>query len=511
MKSLAAASEEEVLKYWQGLGYYSRARNLHAAARSMKGGKFPGSYEEVQALKGVGDYTAAAICSLAYGMPYAVVDGNVYRVLARYFGIDAPIDSGKGKKLFAGLADEMLDKKRPAEYNQAIMDFGALQCVPRDPACNVCPLAESCAARAEGKVAQLPVKQHKTQTVNRYFNYLYVRMGEDILLHKRTGDDIWKNLYELPLIEADHDMQETELLASGAFRALFAEGETPLVRVMQRGVKHVLSHRVIYADLSECYHALHQEAKSRQYLQKAYALRDSTFLEENMSQLSYFSAKYGMKEKELMITRLEQAQLEERAKALERRIFLGIVISALLFVLFLLLYARQRQKVKIARLAQAAGEKEQQFLTLQKETERRLTQRYIEGLESERTRIATELHDDVCNSLLALSMDVRTSEVAASGRLDRQLDLLEKARQRVRHISHELMPPVFQYATLNEMLSDYVNHLQKKGYTDVCIHQHGAMVRVLFRGFETEADARKKMQTLQGIPDFQGAWILELK
>ena len=236
VKALASASEEEVLKYWQGLGYYSRARNLHAAARSMKGGKFPGTYEEVRALKGVGDYTAAAICSLAYGMPYAVVDGNVYRVLARYFGIDAPIDSGKGKKLFAGLADEMLDKKRPAEYNQAIMDFGALQCVPRDPACNVCPLAESCAARAEGKVAQ------------RYFNYLYVRMGEDILLHKRTGDDIWKNLYELPLIEADHDMQETELLASGAFRALFAEGETPLVRVMQRGVKHVLSHRVIYAN-----------------------------------------------------------------------------------------------------------------------------------------------------------------------------------------------------------------------------------------------------------------------
>lgn len=248
VKSLAAASEEEVLKYWQGLGYYSRARNLHAAARSMKGGKFPGTYEEVRALKGVGDYTAAAICSLAYGMPYAVVDGNVYRVLARYFGIDTPIDSGKGKKLFTGLADEMLDKKRPADYNQAIMDFGALQCVPRDPACNVCPLAESCAARAEGKVAQLPVKQHKTQTANRYFNYLYVRMGEDILLHKRTGDDIWKNLYELPLIEVDHDMQETELLASGAFRALFAEGETPLVRVMQRGVKHVLSHRVIYAN-----------------------------------------------------------------------------------------------------------------------------------------------------------------------------------------------------------------------------------------------------------------------
>lgn len=248
VEALASASEEEVLKYWQGLGYYSRARNLHAAARSMKGGKFPGTYEEVRALKGVGDYTSAAICSLAYGMPYAVVDGNVYRVLARYFGINTPIDSGKGKKLFAGLAGEMLDKQRPAEYNQAIMDFGALQCVPREPECGVCPLAESCAARAEGKVAQLPVKQHKTQTANRYFNYLYVRMGEDILLHKRTGDDIWKNLYELPLIEADHDMTEAELLASDAFRSLLVEGEVPLVRVMERGVKHVLSHRVIYAN-----------------------------------------------------------------------------------------------------------------------------------------------------------------------------------------------------------------------------------------------------------------------
>ena len=251
VKSLAAASEEEVLKYWQGLGYYSRARNLHAAARSMKGGKFPGSYEEVQALKGVGDYTAAAICSLAYGMPYAVVDGNVYRVLARYFGIDAPIDSGKGKKLFAGLADEMLDKKRPAEYNQAIMDFGALQCVPRDPACNVCPLAESCAARAEGKVAQLPVKQHKTQTANRYFNYLYVRMGEDILLHKRTGDDIWKNLYELPLVESDTPWTEEELYGSDKLQAWIVPRETPTFRCLQREIKHVLSHRVIYATFYE--------------------------------------------------------------------------------------------------------------------------------------------------------------------------------------------------------------------------------------------------------------------
>ena len=145
--SLAEADEDEVMKYWQGLGYYSRARNLHAAARSIAGmGKFPETYEEVRKLKGVGDYTAAAICSFAYDLPCAVVDGNVYRVLSRWMGIDEPIDSTKGKKLFAGLADELLDKKRPALYNQAIMDFGAIQCVPSSPSCLFCPLNDSCVA-----------------------------------------------------------------------------------------------------------------------------------------------------------------------------------------------------------------------------------------------------------------------------------------------------------------------------------------------------------------------------
>ena len=251
VQSLASASEEEVLKYWQGLGYYSRARNLHEAARSMAGGKFPDTYAGVRALKGVGDYTAAAICSLAYRLPYAVVDGNVYRVLARYFGIDVPIDSSKGKKLFAGLAQEMLDKAHPAEYNQAIMDFGALQCTPQTPGCLLCPLAAGCMALAGGNVANLPVKQHKTQTTDRYFNYLLVRMGEYVLLHKRTADDIWKNLFEPPLIEADHDLTESELLGSDAFRSLLAEGDEPAVRTLQRNVKHVLSHRVIYANFYE--------------------------------------------------------------------------------------------------------------------------------------------------------------------------------------------------------------------------------------------------------------------
>ncbi len=250
VKSLAEAPEDEVMKYWQGLGYYSRARNLHAAAKSMNG-VFPITYPEVRALKGVGDYTAAAICSVAYNLPYAVVDGNVYRVLSRYFGIDIPIDSTEGKKLFAALADEMLDKRYPGTYNQAIMDFGAIQCSPQAPNCMFCPLAESCAARAQGKVNQLPKKQHKTKTIDRYFNYIYVRMGAYTFINKRTGDDIWKNLFELPLIETSRPVAEEELLVLPQFRDLLAPGEEPEVRSLSLGVKHVLSHRVIYANFYE--------------------------------------------------------------------------------------------------------------------------------------------------------------------------------------------------------------------------------------------------------------------
>lgn len=245
--TLAQADEDEVMKYWQGLGYYSRARNLHAAAKSMNG-VFPKTYPEVRALKGVGDYTAAAICSFAYNMPYAVVDGNVYRVLSRYLGIDTPIDSTEGKKLFAAVADELLDKKNPALYNQAIMDFGAIQCSPQSPNCMFCPLASGCSALAGGMVAQLPVKQHKTKTTNRYFNYIYVRMGAYTLINKRTGNDIWKNLFEFPLIETPEAVSEEEIPALPEFRAMFAEGETPIIRLVCRDVKHVLSHRVIYAN-----------------------------------------------------------------------------------------------------------------------------------------------------------------------------------------------------------------------------------------------------------------------
>lgn len=250
--TLADADEDEVMKSWQGLGYYSRARNLHAAAKKIKAaGFFPTTYEGVLALPGVGEYTAAAICSFAYGMPHAVVDGNVYRVLSRWLGIDTPIDSTEGKKMFAAAACELLDSKRPALYNQAIMDFGALQCTPVSPDCMFCPLTDSCVARQKGLIDSLPVKQHKTKVTNRYFNYIYVRMGAYTFIHKRNGNDIWKNLYELPLVETDCEVSEEEFYASPQFQELLAKGEEPMVRLVQKGVKHVLSHRVIYANFYE--------------------------------------------------------------------------------------------------------------------------------------------------------------------------------------------------------------------------------------------------------------------
>ena len=250
VRTLAEATEDEVLKYWQGLGYYSRARNLHAAAKSMDG-VFPTTYSEVLALKGVGEYTAAAICSFAYDLPYAVVDGNVYRVLSRYLGIDTPIDSTTGKKLFTSLAAEMLDKKHSAVYNQAIMDFGAIQCTPQSPNCMFCPLADSCSALSTGRVTLLPVKQHKTKTTNRYFNYIYARTGIDTFIRKRVENDIWRNLFELPLIETAVSVSEEDFPELSEFKALFAEGEVPVIRSVCRDVKHVLSHRVIYTNFYE--------------------------------------------------------------------------------------------------------------------------------------------------------------------------------------------------------------------------------------------------------------------
>ena len=205
--SLAAAPEDEVLKLWQGLGYYSRACNLHAAARQVAerfGGVFPRSYDEVRSLRGVGDYTAAAVCSAAYDAPCAVLDGNVFRVLARLFDIDLPIDSTAGKRTFAELAQTQLDMRCPGRYNQAVMDFGALQCTPAQPGCADCPLAARCLALAAGTVAERPVKQAKTKVRDRWFNYLHVTCGDRTLLRRRGEGDIWQGLYEFPTVSYTH-------------------------------------------------------------------------------------------------------------------------------------------------------------------------------------------------------------------------------------------------------------------------------------------------------------------
>ncbi len=237
--TLAAADEDEVLKLWQGLGYYSRARNLHAAAKSMHG-KFPTTYDGVRALKGVGDYTAAAICSMAYNMPYAVVDGNVYRVLARVFGVQTPIDSTEGKKEFTALAQKLLDKKFPGDFNQAMMDFGAMVCTPKAPQCATCPLAKICVARRKNCVEKLPVKAQKTKVSERFFHYIYVEQGGYTWLHKRGAGDIWQNLYELPLTETTRGGLLTKKPAWCGHAKLTPVGSS---------VKHVLSHRIIWAQL----------------------------------------------------------------------------------------------------------------------------------------------------------------------------------------------------------------------------------------------------------------------
>lgn len=251
-QTLADADEDEVMKYWQGLGYYSRARNLHKAARSIaREGAFPDTYAGVRKMKGVGDYTAAAICSFAYDMPCAVVDGNVYRVISRWMGVEEPIDTNSGKKLFAELADELLDKAQPALYNQAIMDFGALQCVPSSPSCLFCPLSDSCVALQKGIVNELPCKKHKTKVSNRYFHYFYVRAGAYTYIYKRGAGDIWHNLYEFPLIETEALLDGQHILQIPEFERLFGGCQIDNIRLVAEGVKHVLSHRIIYADCYE--------------------------------------------------------------------------------------------------------------------------------------------------------------------------------------------------------------------------------------------------------------------
>ncbi|MBT9187270.1 A/G-specific adenine glycosylase [Zobellia russellii] len=215
---LANASEEEVLKLWQGLGYYSRARNLHATAKMVVneyGGNFPDTYKELLSLKGVGDYTASAISSICFNRPEPVVDGNVYRVLARYFGVDLPINSTEGVKYFKKLAREVMDTDNIRDYNQGVMEFGAIQCSPKNPNCSVCPLNESCVALQNNKVDQLPVKLKKTKVRNRYFNYVvFMSQDEKTILEQRKGKGIWQNLWQFPLIESEKELSDAEFLVN---------------------------------------------------------------------------------------------------------------------------------------------------------------------------------------------------------------------------------------------------------------------------------------------------------
>ena len=258
LQTLALAQEDEVLLLWQGLGYYSRARNLYAAARiiyTQHQGHFPTPWEAVRALPGIGEYTASAICSFAYGQPTAVVDGNVYRVLGRLFGVDTPIDSTAGKKKFAQLANSLISHQRPGDYNQAIMDFGATACTPQKPVCQnqrtLCPFAERCQALALNQVDDLPVKTKKTTVKTRYFHYLHLRKEGVSWLYKRTQDDIWRHLYEFPVIESDTLLSEQEMLEHPLVREwLQSAGKIQPVQhtAMPR---HQLSHQHIHATFFE--------------------------------------------------------------------------------------------------------------------------------------------------------------------------------------------------------------------------------------------------------------------
>lgn len=227
VEALAAASEDEVLREWQGLGYYSRARNLHAAARQIvEMGGFPQTLEGIKQLKGVGDYTAAAIGSIAFGLPAAVVDGNVYRVLSRHYGIRTPINTTEGKKEFAALAQSLLPADEASAFNQAMMDFGAIQCTPVSPRCLLCPLQESCVALREGSITALPVKLRTVRMQERHLIYIYVRWQGQTAIRRRQAGDIWQGLYEPWLVEQ---------VPTGA-------------KVLRQRVKHVLTHRILYAD-----------------------------------------------------------------------------------------------------------------------------------------------------------------------------------------------------------------------------------------------------------------------
>lgn len=250
MTDLAKASEEEILRVWQGLGYYSRARNLHKCAKiimQQHNGKFPGSMKELLLLPGIGRYTAAAIASLAFAEPVPVVDGNVFRLLARYYGIDIDISSSKAYQYFYQLSLMLIDASNPGDYNQAVMEFGALYCTPKQPDCNNCVLKNGCVAKGNATVLQLPVKKKKLKVRERFFYYFIIRHNNKVLMHKRTGKDIWQGLFEFMLIE-QKKAGTIDLLAHPAL-SNFQNGQAE-IEVNDKIIRHLLTHQLLYVNFA---------------------------------------------------------------------------------------------------------------------------------------------------------------------------------------------------------------------------------------------------------------------
>ena len=245
--SLAHADTDEILKIWQGLGYYSRARNMHTAAKHVVGmyqGKFPETYDELIAIKGIGDYTASAIASLAFGQVIPVIDGNVNRVIARLHGIQQPIDKPAGRRQIRAHAERMMVRNDPGTYNQAIMEFGALQCIPKNPDCNSCIFNRICIAFQCGLVNVLPIKEKATKMTTRYLHYMYVCFGDRTFIRRRAEGDIWTGLYEFPLIETISETGLEELIRSPEWQTYF-DGQSPVVETISPLVIHRLTHRIL--------------------------------------------------------------------------------------------------------------------------------------------------------------------------------------------------------------------------------------------------------------------------
>ena len=251
VQELAQADENQVLKLWQGLGYYSRARNLHFTAKYITynlNGIFPNTYNDLIKLKGVGDYTASAISSICFNEPKAVVDGNVYRVLARYFEIDTPINSSAGIKEFKELSQELIPSDNPGDYNQAIMELGATVCKPQNPNCEKCVLNDGCLALKNNQQKKLPVKDRKVTVKTMYLNYLVV-VSEDFktIIQKRKGKGIWQNLYQFPLIETEQEIGEDELKNHQLFISYFDKENVEIQLYNLIPIQHKLTHRNLLA------------------------------------------------------------------------------------------------------------------------------------------------------------------------------------------------------------------------------------------------------------------------